>query len=154
MSLYTYAYSILGDFPNQIYSESSLYSEVLNSTITVALHSIEADFNNVYFNFKAALSPTEVTTLNTIVANHTGAELVPVATVNQGTSGSLPWKIDLEQTSTIQQITGSVSVSNPLSNVSIINFPAVQQVTGSLSTTVTFPPVQTVTVSNPLSNVW
>lgn len=167
MTIYTYSYGITSSFPNQIYSESSLYSEVQNSSITVGLHSIDADFVYVYFNFKANLSPIEITTLNNIVATHTGAELAPNAIVDQGVSGSVPWNIQLVQTQTTQSVSGTitvdnfpsiqtVSVSNPVSSVIVSNLPGTQTVspqtgsvfavTGNLNATVSFPATQSVQI--------
>lgn len=165
MTIYTYSYGITSSFPNQIYAESSLYSEVQNSAITSGIHSIDVDFTYVYFNFKTALSPAEISILDNVVATHTGAELAPQIIVDQGVSGSVPWNIRLIQTQTTQSITGTinvgnfpstqaVSVSNPVSSVMVSNLPGTQTispqtgsvftVTGNLGAIVPFPLTQSV----------
>lgn len=68
-SKYTYT---LAQFPNQKYDTDSLSDQIRESAITVALDYINGFVTNVDIYFNAELSPSEVTILDTVVANHTG----------------------------------------------------------------------------------
>jgi hypothetical protein len=72
----TYTYSVSGDFPNGVVSIPSLTMQIDDSTITSsALEYINVGVSapdNCDIVFAAALSGAEVTTLNGIVATHTG----------------------------------------------------------------------------------
>lgn len=118
MSLTTYTYNFTS-FPNGIIAKDALYDEVEQSNITIELQIIRNDLVNVYFDFKDALSSGEQSTLDTIVANHQGIPLTDTITVEQGNSGSLPWKID---------ITSGSLFSHTILTASIVNFPTTQSV--------------------------
>jgi hypothetical protein len=72
-----YAYVISTDFPNAKADPARLESEIQASTITVALKSIvtEGDVCDVWF--KAELSAEEQTTLDGLVAAHSGEPIEP-----------------------------------------------------------------------------
>jgi hypothetical protein len=65
-------YSIQNDFPNQAVAASVLSVEIEDSTIVPTLDGININGDDCEIVFDSDLSPTEVTTLDTIVANHQG----------------------------------------------------------------------------------
>ena len=67
-----YTFSITGDFPNNKVSGSKLTTEIGNSSIVYALHSITTTDDVCDVWFKDALSGAEETTLSGIVAAHDG----------------------------------------------------------------------------------
>jgi len=72
---YTHIYS---NFPNNKADLSRLNSEIIDSSITIALDYINADSSGVDVWFKAVLSGAEETTLSGIVAAHSGDSMVTV----------------------------------------------------------------------------
>jgi hypothetical protein len=87
MSDSVYTYSIQNDFPNHVVATDRLTQEIQQSSIVTALDYINtnADACNIYF--KAALSGTDQTTLNGIVAAHSG---VPLAVSASASIGPVP----------------------------------------------------------------
>jgi len=77
MSSTKYTYSISTDFPNHKVDSSRLLVEIQGSSIVVALDRIDTDGDNCDAWFKDALSSGDETTLNGIVAAHSGEPLVP-----------------------------------------------------------------------------
>lgn len=75
-----YTYSIQNDFPNQILSSDRLTQEIESSTITIALDNISTSGDDCIVAFKASLSNDEQTTLDELVAIHSGADLDPLPT--------------------------------------------------------------------------
>lgn len=71
----TYTYSISTAFPNHKVSTDRLTLEIQTSTIITALDSITTVGDNCNILFKDVLSGGDQTTLNAIVAAHTGAAL-------------------------------------------------------------------------------
>ena len=67
-----YTYSIQTDFPNHAENSTTLTAEIGLSSITVALDHIDTDGDVCDIWFKAALSEGEETTLDGVVAAHTG----------------------------------------------------------------------------------
>lgn len=72
MSTYTY---LLTDTLNDLVDIGSLQSEIQDSSITIAIDSITEDGTNINVNFKAAISTSEETTLDGLVAAHTGESI-------------------------------------------------------------------------------
>ena len=68
----TFHYSIQNDFPNQAVDLSVLTVEIEESTITATLNGINVNGDDCEIVFATDLSGPEVTTLNQIVATHTG----------------------------------------------------------------------------------
>jgi len=76
MAATKYAYSVSTDFPNAKVNIDSLTDEIQASTITVALDYINVAGDDCDIWFKAAITGAEETTLDGIVAAHTGAATV------------------------------------------------------------------------------
>jgi len=68
---YTYTYTI-DQFPNQKIDLNTLITQIRDSRITIALDYINSGLFGETNYFKAELLPSDVSILNTIVANHTG----------------------------------------------------------------------------------
>lgn len=75
MSTISYTYTISSDFPNHIVSTDRLTQEIIASSITIALDHIDTVGDSCYILFKAALSNSEVTQLNSLVNAHSGEPL-------------------------------------------------------------------------------
>lgn len=77
-----FVYSIENDFPNSKVNPVLLEKEIYESTITIALNSIDIDTNSdkCVVSFKADLSSAEETTLSGIVSGHTGEAIYEVPT--------------------------------------------------------------------------
>lgn len=71
-----YTYSIQNDFPNHAVSLDRITKEISESSIVIALEQISNSGDVCDIWFKDTLSGTDETTLNTIVAAHSG-ELLP-----------------------------------------------------------------------------
>lgn len=76
MSATKYTYSIHDDFPNHAENSDTLTVEIGHSSITVALDHIDTNGDDCDIWFKAELSAGEETTLDGVVAAHTGAPSV------------------------------------------------------------------------------
>jgi hypothetical protein len=68
-----YTYSVANDTLNGELNQASLFSEILNSSITVALDHINSTNDVLDIWFKSNLVGSEWTTLSGVVAAHTGA---------------------------------------------------------------------------------
>jgi hypothetical protein len=68
---YKYTY-LLSQFPNGKVDLNTFIDQIRNSTIAVALAHVDSNMTQVLIYFKAELSAGEITTLDSIVANHTG----------------------------------------------------------------------------------
>jgi len=77
-----YIYSI-NDFPFGKYNLDRLTKEIFDSTIVVGLNYMTGTSDSVSIFFKAALSASEKTTLDNIVANHSGEIISPKAEVTK-----------------------------------------------------------------------
>ena len=75
MAATKYTYSISADFPNQKVSSDRLTKEIQASSIVTALDYIETSGDDCDIWFKDALSTSDHTTLDTVVANHSGEPL-------------------------------------------------------------------------------
>lgn len=75
MSSTKYTYSISGDFPNNKVDDDRLAQEIRTSSIPVALDFIQTAGDECNIWFKAALSSGEETTLDGLVASHSGEPL-------------------------------------------------------------------------------
>ena len=75
MAATKYTYSISSDFPNAKVDLSRLTLEIQQSSIVTALDYINTDGDDCNVWFKAELSTEDQTTLDTIVANHSGEPL-------------------------------------------------------------------------------
>lgn len=71
----THSYSISADTLNSALSADRLTLEIQQSSITIALDRIDINGDNFDVVFKASLSAGEITTLNGLVAAHTGQSL-------------------------------------------------------------------------------
>ena len=92
MTITTYTYSIANDTLNGKVDSSSLYDEINQSEITIALSTINTSDDNLYIIMKDELSTEDETILNTIVSNHTGiAKVIPhvyaISEVKDGVQG-------------------------------------------------------------------
>jgi len=76
MALTAYTYSISEDFPNGKVNPSTLAEQIEASSIVIALDHIETNGDDCDIWFKAALDQADQTTLNGIVAAHSGEEAV------------------------------------------------------------------------------
>ena len=65
-------YSVSGDFPNQVVQQAVLNEEIEQSTIFTLLIGLNVVGDVVTITFDSALSGPEMTTLDSIVANHQG----------------------------------------------------------------------------------
>ena len=88
MASYTY---ILSDFPNNKYDSDTLSEEIVNSSISSAvLDYMDGTPIDVTIYFDASLSAPDITTLDTVVANHQGiADPGPVVITDLNVDGSL-----------------------------------------------------------------
>lgn len=78
MSATKYTYSIQSDFPNHCVASDRLVQEIQQSAITVAIDYINTEGDDCDIWFKAAISGGEESTLDGIVAAHSGAALPPL----------------------------------------------------------------------------
>lgn len=65
-----FTYSISNDTKNGDVVQSSLYNEIINSNITIALESVNSEGDVLEINFNTDLSAGEETTLDGIIADH------------------------------------------------------------------------------------
>ena len=82
MAATKYTYSISGDFPNAKEDSSRLSREILDSSISTPLERIDTDGDDCDIWFDDALSGGDKTTLDGLVAAHTG-EPMPDPTCNR-----------------------------------------------------------------------
>jgi hypothetical protein len=73
-----YTYSIEADFPNHVVSTSALASEIAASAIVTSLNRVDTSGDSCDIWFNAALSLSDGSLLDAVVANHTG--LLPSST--------------------------------------------------------------------------
>ena len=78
----TYTY-LLSNFPFGKVNLNRLTQEISNSSITISLSSMDSYGTVVNINFKADLSIDEKSTLDTIVANHSGESLPDEIVIQQ-----------------------------------------------------------------------
>jgi len=90
----SYTYSISGDFPSGKVSSDRLQTEIQASSITVALDSIGTSGDDCVVSFKASLSPTEETTLDGLVAAHSGVPVLFSSQVELVTPSGSPLSTD------------------------------------------------------------
>jgi hypothetical protein len=69
------SYSVANDTLNGLVDSGRLLEEIRESSITIAVDTISVSSDALTVNFKAALSAQEQTTLDALVAAHTGEEL-------------------------------------------------------------------------------
>lgn len=69
----TYTYSISQDFPNKMVNPDMLVTQIQDSTITISLYTLTTVDDACNITFRDVLSSTDKTTLDQIVATHTGA---------------------------------------------------------------------------------
>jgi hypothetical protein len=73
--MFMYSYN-LNNFPNRKYNLDRLTKEISDSSITIALDHLNGGGDSVLIFFKAELSVAEKSTLDLIIANHSG-EILP-----------------------------------------------------------------------------
>lgn len=73
-----FVYSVANDTLNGVLNEARLEREILDSSITIALDSIDSIADVFTVIFKANLSTAEETTLNGLIASHDGTPLARI----------------------------------------------------------------------------
>ena len=100
MTITTYAYSIANDTLNGRVDSSSLYDDIIQSNITIALSAVNTSDDNLYIEMKDELSVDDKTILDGIISQHDGIKIeispvYPISEIKDGVQGYYQTRADV-----------------------------------------------------------